>query len=168
MDDHPEQYSVAELQCWKQNQIAQGSGIDLGDVQITQVLGVLVKSRRHETVVRDYGHFLQKQCGLQPNTHVHPRDMVVVAGDTEWLIEVKTVHRGHVAAAVREALGQLLFYRHFHYPDGHHHIRMLAVFNEDIGQACMEFLEIQSIASVWRTGARWAGSPSAENANLCG
>jgi hypothetical protein len=138
-----------------------------GDYVANVVAHAQIKSRKHETVVRDYGHFLQ-QHGLQPNTQVHPRDMVVVTSEIEWLIEVKMVRRGNAVAAVREALGQLLFYRHFLYPEGHDHVRMLAVFNEDIGQACVDFLEIQGIASVWRTGANWGGSPSAVDASLCG
>ncbi|MGI5322043.1 MrcB family domain-containing protein [Actinomadura nitritigenes] len=126
-----------------------------------------VKSRKHETVVRDYGNFLREKRGLQPNTQVHPRDMTVLVGATEWLIEVKMVRRGNAVAAVREALGQLLFYRHFLYPNGHHHVSMVAVFNEDIGQACVDFLENQSVASIWRNGSNWTGSPSAIAANLC-
>jgi hypothetical protein len=126
-----------------------------------------VKSRKHETVVRQYGTFLMEERGLKPNTNVHPRDMTIANGETEWLVEVKTVRRGDAVAATREALGQLLSYRHFLYPHGHEYVRMLAIFNEDIGQACIDFLETQSVASVWRHGSRWNGSPSAAAERLC-
>lgn len=126
-----------------------------------------IKTRKHETAVREYGVFLQEERQLQPNTNVHPRDMTVVTGATEWLIEVKVVRRGDAVAAAREALGQLLAYRHFIYSSGHENVRLLAVFNEEIGGACVEFLEAQGVASVWRSGSAWVGSPTATSASLC-
>ncbi|GAA4486450.1 hypothetical protein GCM10023191_012620 [Actinoallomurus oryzae] len=93
--------------------------------------------------------------------------MTVKHGDAEWLIEVKMLRRGDAVGAAREALAQLLAYRHFLYPNGHAHVRMLAVFNEDIGLACVGFLEEQNVASVWRDGTGWAGSPTAREAGLC-
>ncbi len=50
----------------------------------------LGKSRRHETLVRQYGEWVHHQ-GLVPSTE-HPRDLVLRRGDDEWLIEAKVVY----------------------------------------------------------------------------
>ncbi|MFF4413204.1 MrcB family domain-containing protein [Streptosporangium sp. NPDC001559] len=126
----------------------------------------LTKSRMHETVVREYGEFLIT-LGLAPNTVVHPRDMTVVHNGNEWLIEVKMVRRGDAVSATREAIGQLLSYRHFLYPDRMEYVKMLAVFNEYIGDACVQLLETLNIASVWREGTTWSGSQTARSEGLC-
>ncbi|MEU6997213.1 DUF3578 domain-containing protein [Nonomuraea sp. NPDC046570] len=136
------------------------------DYVATVTARTLTKSRMHETVVREYGEFLIK-IGLTPNTAVHPRDMTVVHSGDEWLMEVKVVRRGNAVNATREAIGQLLAYRHFLYPGRTDKVKMLAVFNENIGDACVDLLETLHISSVWREGAGWAGSQTAKSADLC-
>ncbi|WP_049562996.1 MrcB family domain-containing protein [Nonomuraea sp. SBT364] len=139
---------------------------DEADYVATVKARTLVKSRKHERVVREYGEYLIS-LGLEPNTVVHPRDMTVKLDSNEWLIEVKMVRRGDAVSATREAIGQLLWYRHFLYPGQTEAVRMLAVFNEDIGDACVELLETLNIASVWADGNVWRGSRTANTAQLC-
>ena len=124
----------------------------------------LVKSRSHEKVVEMYGKFLIDK-GLVPNTHVHPRDLTAQRGTEHWLIEVKVVSKGNGVAATREALAQLLMYRDFIYPEGSH-VHMLAVFSEPIGELNVNFLEKYGIASAWKSGDVWTGSPKAMAAEL--
>ena len=40
-------------------------------------------------------------------------------------------------------------------------VYMLAVFSESIGELNVKFLEKCGIASVWKSGNAWAGSPNA-------
>jgi hypothetical protein len=124
----------------------------------------LVKSRSHEKVVELYGKFLIDK-GLVPNTHVHPRDLTAQRGTEHWLIEVKVVAKGNGVAATREALAQLLMYRDFIYPEGSD-VHMLAVFSEPVGELNVNFLEKYGIASAWKFGDTWAGSPKAIAAKL--
>ncbi|TDC03376.1 DUF3578 domain-containing protein [Nonomuraea longispora] len=127
----------------------------------------LIKSRTHERIVEEYGKYLIS-LGLDPKTTVvHPRDMTVQRDGIEWLIEVKMVRRGNAVSATREAIGQLLQYRHFLYPGERESVRMLAVFNEEVGAACVDLLESLHIGSVWREHGRWLGSPLAQRAKLC-
>ncbi|GAA1937385.1 MrcB family domain-containing protein [Amycolatopsis minnesotensis] len=122
------------------------------------------KSRKHETLVKEYGEHLIA-TGFDANTRVHPRDLVATRDDDEWLIEAKIVRKGNGVNAVREAIGQLLMYRKFvcPNPDG---VRMLALFNEPVGEACVELLEELQIASVWQDNDHWVGSPTAHAAGL--
>lgn len=119
----------------------------------------LRKSRKHETLVRTYGEFLQSR-GFKANTKVHPRDLTAEQNSEHWLIEAKMVHRGNGPHATREALAQLLMYSNFLYPE-QSQVHMLALFSESIGPRCVAFLEKYSIASVWKEGRTWAGSPTA-------
>lgn len=48
----------------------------------------LVKSRRHETLVREYGLYAHS-LGFSAATNVHPRDLTLRRGEDEWLIEAK-------------------------------------------------------------------------------
>lgn len=125
----------------------------------------LKKSRKHETLVREYGQFLGGR-GFTPNTNVHPRDMIAVRDPKTWLFEVKTVGFRHGSIAAREALGQLFAYHfRFHRQDP---AELAAVFNEDIGPWSVSFLEAYGIAAVWwRVGGGWDGSRRAQEAGLC-
>ncbi|WP_411285728.1 MrcB family domain-containing protein, partial [Lapillicoccus sp.] len=67
----------------------------------------IVKTRRHETLVREYGE-LAKGLDLCPATNVHPRDLTLVDEGVEWLVEAKVVYAGNATNAVRDAIGQLL------------------------------------------------------------
>lgn len=124
----------------------------------------LVKTRKHEALVRDYGVFLANR-GFQAATNVHPRDMIALKGERTWLIEAKMVRRGNGVHAAREALGQLLAYRYLHYRD--EPIGTAAVFSEDIGLHSVGLLEAHGVAVVWRDGGGWSGSEAAHVASLC-
>ena len=124
----------------------------------------LTKSRRHETVVRQFGEFVADR-GFSPSTAEHPRDLVLRKDGDEWLVEVKVLYQGNATEAVREALGQLFAYRHFHYPPDQPP-QLVGVFSEPIGEAYVEFLESCGIASIWKGDDGWEGSPSAVGAGL--
>jgi hypothetical protein len=125
----------------------------------------LVKSRKHETLVKDYGEFVTDN-GYRPATNVHPRDLILDRQREHWLVEAKIVYQGNGVRATREALAQLLMYRSFLYkPD--RTVSLLALFNEDIGLLCEKFLESFNIASVWKSPSGWVGSPLAYQFELC-
>lgn len=67
------------------------------------------------------------------------------------------VYKGDGGYAARAALGQLMFYRHFLYSTP---IRpkLIALFNEEVGSACVSALEEFGIGSVWKDGPLWRGS----------
>ncbi|MFD8750406.1 MrcB family domain-containing protein [Kitasatospora sp. NPDC059577] len=124
----------------------------------------ILKSKRHETLVRDYGlHLIAHGFGV--GTNVHPRDMVARRGSAHWLIEAKAVQRGNATDAVREALGQLATYSFLLYPHTEQPTQ-LALFTEGIGNVYVRLLEHHGIASVWRSAAGWSGSPTAVAAGL--
>ncbi|OII64224.1 hypothetical protein BJP40_20905 [Streptomyces sp. CC53] len=124
-----------------------------------------VKKRSHEKLIEDFGHHACDR-GYNPITEMqHPRDLVLrrhgAAADPsdEWLVEAKVVRRGNPTTAVREAVGQLYEYRHFLYrrqPEPY----LIGLFSEEIG-AYAPYLEEQGIASIWRAGTEWGGSPRA-------
>lgn len=131
-----------------------------------QIVGrVIVKSRKHETLVKAYGEFLQARGALVA-TNVHPRDMTADLQSQHWLIEAKTVDRGNGVKAARDALGQLLGYRYFLY-EPPRSVKMLALFNEPIGAACVDLLEDCGLAAVWNSDGAWHGSASAIAGALC-
>jgi hypothetical protein len=116
----------------------------------------MVKSRSHETLVRDFGEWARAN-GFTPSTP-HPQDLVLKAHGNSWLVEAKVIYRGDCAEACRAAIGQLMDYRHFMYrqaakPDP----SLLALFSESIGDYA-ELLESLGIAPVWRSGDCWGGS----------
>lgn len=126
---------------------------------------VLVKSRAHEELVRNYGQWA-KGRGFTPLT-LHPRDLVLEHPGHEWLVEAKMIYDGNATEAVRAAVGQLFDYRHFFYVvPGLSLPMLLALFSEPIGGAYVELLESLSIASVWRSAGSWAGSSGAVAAGL--
>ena len=122
------------------------------------------KSRKHETLVDDYGKHLMA-VSFDANTKVHPRDLVATRDGDQWLIEAKMVRKGNGVHAVREAIGQLLTYRKFWHPRPDE-VHMLALFNEPVGDLCVELLEELQIASVWQEHDQWIGSPTAQAAGL--
>jgi MrcB-like, N-terminal domain len=120
---------------------------------------VLVKTRRHERLVRQYGTWLASN-GFAVSTRTHPRDLVASRDENEWLIEAKVLYLGNATEAVRAALGQLYSYRHFLYPSGASPT-MVGLFSEPIGAAFVSFLETAEVASVWYETGRWVGSDAA-------
>lgn len=84
--------------------------------------------------------------------------------DGVWTVEVKTIRRGNAPDAVRACLGQLYTYRYFLPSDPG--TRLVGLFSEPIGDAFVSFLEACDVASVWKDGHGWSGSPSAVTARL--
>jgi hypothetical protein len=125
----------------------------------------LVKSRAHESLVREYGDWAINQ-GFRPLT-LHPRDLVLEHPNGEWLVEAKVLYNGNATEAVRAAVGQLLTYRHFFYMLPELRLpSLLALFSHPVGTAYVGFLESLSIASVWRSEDSWDGSPIAASSGL--
>lgn len=122
----------------------------------------IVKSRRHETLVNLYEAWA-KAHGWKTSTE-HPKDLVLRQGGEEWLVEAKVLNQGKAAIAVREALAQLFEYRHFKTTTPG--VRLLALFNEPVGDGFVTFLESCGIASVWRSESGWTGSTTAMTAGL--
>lgn len=119
----------------------------------------IIKSRSHEVLIEQFGHYVEGRGFVPITKKQHPKDVILRRDGVEWLVEAKTVKRNNPTSAVREAVGQLLEYSHFLYeqPMMPH---LLALFTEDI-KAYAPYLEGLKIASVWRTPEGWAGSPSA-------
>ena len=124
----------------------------------------LVKSRRHETLVKEYGEHASS-LGFSPATNVHPRDLTLVRNADEWLVEAKVVYRGNATNAVRDAIGQLLQYRHFLYASDSP-VLLVALFTEPVGDAYVEFLSSVGIRSVWKAQGGWHGSATAKSEGL--
>jgi MrcB-like, N-terminal domain len=124
----------------------------------------LVKSRRHERLVREYGEWITTR-GFLASTSEHPKDLVLRREPSEWLIEAEVLRRGNATDAVREAVGQLLSYRYF-LCDKNSPPRLVGLFTEPIGEAYVSFLEDLGIAAVWKQDGRWIGSGSARAAGI--
>ena len=73
-----------------------------------------VRTRLHERIVRLTGEWLQSQ-GAEVTTP-HPRDLLV-SGPISAILEVKTTGARNPLFAIREAVGQLIEYRHFLGPE---------------------------------------------------
>jgi hypothetical protein len=132
---------------------------------VTRLTGrTIIKSRRHERLVREYGEWAQSQ-GFAASTTEHPRDLVLRSGGSEWLVEAKVLYRGNATEAVRAALGQLFTYQFFLY--GADQPRLVALFAEPIGEAYVRLLDSLGVASVWKDGGRWLGSPRAQADAIC-
>lgn len=126
---------------------------------------VIVKTKKHETLVKDYGLFL-KAAGFEVATNFHPRDLVADRDGAHWLIEANMVRAGDGVHAAREAVGQLLFYSFFLY-ESDESVGKVALFSEAVGEACVQLLEQLGIAVVWKNGHGWAGSHVAVANGLC-
>jgi MrcB-like, N-terminal domain len=124
----------------------------------------LVKSRRHETLVREYG-LQARSLGFSAATNVHPRDLTLRRGEDEWLVEAKVVYRGNATTAVRDAIGQLLQYRHFLYPI-ESRVRLVALFTEPVGKAYVGLLASAGIEAVWKGPGGWQGDAAAQGDGL--
>jgi MrcB-like, N-terminal domain len=150
-----------------QRPISPGAFKPRSDSEYTQQISAktLVKSRKHETLLTQYAQYVTTR-GHQPGNNVHPRDFVVETDSGHWLVEAKIVYHGDGVQATREALAQLLMYRRFLY-ESNQDVQLLALFNEDIGPLCQDFLEELGIATVWKTGSEWVGSKQAHMNGLC-
>ncbi|MEK2492374.1 DUF3578 domain-containing protein [Kitasatospora purpeofusca] len=117
------------------------------------------KKRRHETLIAEFGPALA-EAGFRVTTDVHPRDLMLHRDGSSWLVEAKVVYNGNATVAVREAVGQLLSYRHFLHPDPPAP-RLVALFTETVGEGYEGFLEELGIAVVWKGPEGWEGSAAA-------
>ncbi|MCX3286054.1 DUF3578 domain-containing protein [Streptomyces sp. NEAU-H22] len=128
------------------------------------------RTRRHEELIKDFG-IHSVACGYTPIiAGMHPRDLVlhrnVSSVKRAWLVEGKTVSNGNATEAVRQAIGQLFEYSHFwHEMRGEPKPHLIALFSEGIGHYA-EYLEAHGVASIWRDGDDWGGSPSAASWGL--
>lgn len=129
------------------------------DYRSTLVGRVLVKSRRHELLVKNFGEACQSK-GFAPFTP-HPIDLVLRLPSMMILVEAKVVYKGDATSAVRGAIGQLLDYRYHLYPDPEQPL-LMGLFSESIGDDYVQFLESHAIGSVWWTHEGWQSSPLAE------
>lgn len=123
----------------------------------------LVKSRRHERLVNTYAAFCESN-GMTPSSP-HPEDLQLLAQGETFLVEVKVVRAGNATDAVREAVGQLLTYRHFLHPSDPN-IRLVALFSESIGEGYETFLASLGIASVWWEEGKWCGNALSQHWKL--
>jgi hypothetical protein len=119
----------------------------------------LVKSRRHERLVREYGEWSQAQ-GFTASTTEHPKDLVLRRNGAVWLVEAKVLYRGNATEAVRAAVGQLFQYQFFLCNESAP-TNLVALFSEPIGDAYADFLESLGIAAVWKEEGKWRGSARA-------
>lgn len=117
-----------------------------------------VKSRKHEAVVASLGKYVES-LQLTPATNVHPRDVCIRTSKREFLVEVKVVGR-NAEECVRDAIGQLFSYRHFYYRSkGLADPRLIAAFNEDVGDALRELLESLGILWAYLQQGEWRLDP---------
>lgn len=122
----------------------------------------LVKSRKHERLVCEYGEWAEER-GFVASTP-HPRDLVLARGKVEWLVEAKFIRSGNATNAIRAALGQLLTYRHFLYDEPPH--GLVGLFSEPVGAAYVAFLDEMGVEVVWWDHGTWLGSESAVSSGL--
>lgn len=123
----------------------------------------LIKSRRHEVLVKQYG-LHAASIGFIPITEkAHPRDLLLRVDEKEWLVEAKVLYNGNATHAVREAHGQLAMYEYLLHNKS---ALKLALFTEFIGDKYVSFLEHLGIASVWKVPGGWNGSATAEKHQL--
>ncbi|GAA2776864.1 MrcB family domain-containing protein [Saccharopolyspora taberi] len=122
------------------------------------------KSRKHETLLKKFNDHL-RACGFATGSP-HPRDLVAERDGQSWLVEAKVLQRGNGVQATRDALSQLIWYRYCHYSEPRA-VRMLALFNEPVGDLCLEILQEVNIEGVWPDRHRWTGTPGAIAAGLC-
>lgn len=123
-----------------------------------------LRRRDHERLIADFGAAITKR-GFTPATNVYPRDLTLDHNADHWLVEAKMVYDGDATSAVRAVVGQLFQYRHFLYPQASPP-KLVALFNEPIGDAYVEFLEGLGIASIWRDSSGWSISQIAVDDGL--
>lgn len=128
------------------------------DYRSTLVGRTLVKSRRHELLIKNFGEACQAK-GFSAQTP-HPIDLVLELLSVTILVEAKVLYKGDATTAVRGAIGQLFDYR-YHLYDPADSPMLLGLFSESIGQDFVVFLESLSIASIWWSHEGWQCSPLA-------
>ena len=124
---------------------------------------ILVKSRNHELLVKNFG-----EACLEKGFNVvtpHPVDLVLRIMSKMILVEAKVVYKGNATSAVRGAIGQLFDYRYHLYPSPESP-HLLALFSESIGEDFVEFLASLSIGTIWWTHSGWQSSVLAQDWGL--
>jgi hypothetical protein len=133
---------------------------DATDYKATLTGGTIVKTRRHEALIHDYGDWAVER-GFAASTAEHPKDLVLRREGREWLVEGKVLYRGNAAGATRAAIGQLVEYRRFLYSDDAPAPTLVALFTETIGNAYVGLLEELGILAIWRDQGKWTGNAAA-------
>lgn len=87
-------------------------------------------------------------------------------GEVLCLVEAKVVRQGNGVNAVREALGQLFFYRHMYHGGAKLPTALVALFNESVGELSLQFLQSCQINAVWKQGGSWRGKQGAAQMGL--
>jgi hypothetical protein len=110
------------------------------------------RSRAHETLVRVAGELLQKAGAVVGNPH--PRDLLISA-PAQLIIEAKIIGSRHPGFAIREAVGQLLEYRHFLGPRDAH---LCILLDGNPGRALNDYVEkVLGFFILWVEGSRLLG-----------
>lgn len=109
----------------------------------------LTKSRRHETLVRDFGDWVIDN-GYDASTP-HPIDLFLQLENKSWVVEAKIVYNLNYAQAVRGAIGQLLEYQHFLRPNA----KLMALFDVEVGGAYLDLLKTLNIVTIWPASDGW-------------
>lgn len=120
------------------------------------------KSRSHQTLVNSLARWSQAR-DFEPNTNVHPRDLVLHRGNVNLLVEVKIFPFGRPRLGVRECIGQLFEYAKFY---GHGRDELVAALSAHPGDAYVDLLDSLGIATLWPSRGTWAGSKLAATAGL--
>ena len=123
----------------------------------------VVKSRRHERLVADFGEHARARK-FTPTTE-HPLDLVLRNETDTYLVEVKVLYQGNATDAVRSALGQLLAYSYFLY-EPTESPRLIALFSEPVGSAFEQFLAKLNVLAIWWDAGRWQGTDAARKTRL--
>lgn len=105
-----------------------------------------LRDRYHEEMVKHFGEWC-RSLGMKASTKHHPVDIQLKSRESIALVEVKKLHAKHPAGGIREAIGQLLEYRKFLYPD--RDVQMIAVFNLNPGGAFVDLLRELGISVFW-------------------
>jgi hypothetical protein len=123
------------------------------------------KGRRHEDLIDLFAGRV-KTAGLTPANNVHPCDLTVDSTNTHWLVEAKTVGP-NAEVAVREAIGQLIAYRHFCYRTlKREDPALVALFSEPVGEAFVDLLVSIGIEAIWRDSGTWRGTAGSAHPGL--
>ncbi|MEU6929161.1 DUF3578 domain-containing protein [Streptomyces sp. 2RAF24] len=130
------------------------------------------RGRLHEKLVKEFAEHAAA-CGYRPvNLNVDKRDLVLRRQNLhgqDWLVEAKTVPERKAYVAVREAVAQLLEYRHFYYRErDEQDPHLVALFSAPIGHYA-PYLETLGITAIWpseRCPGAWEGTSLTEQWEL--
>jgi len=109
----------------------------------------LIKSRKHETLVKKFGEHA-KSCGFTASTP-HPIDLVLEKNGITWIVEAKIVYNLNLVEAARGAMAQLIEYQHFLRPAA----RKVALLDMPIGGAYINLLRTLGIDFVTLVDDKW-------------